>query len=74
MRERKGDVSILVEHFLKSICNEYNIPTKEIEKEAVAMLSERRWSGNIRELRNIIERLVVLSGATITPSDIEKYC
>ena len=74
LRERKGDVSILVEHFLKSICNEYNIPTKEIEKEAVAMLSERRWSGNIRELRNIIERLVVLSGATITPSDIEKYC
>lgn len=74
LRERKGDVAILVNYFLKSICKEYNIPIKEIEVEAVAMLSEKRWSGNIRELRNIIERLVVLSGATITTEDIERYC
>ena len=74
LRERKGDVAILVNHFLKSICQEYNIPTKEIDAEAVASLSEKRWSGNIRELRNIIERLVVLSGTTITQEDIERYC
>ena len=74
LRERKGDVAILVNYFLESICREYNIPTKEIDAEAVARLSDRRWSGNIRELRNIVERLVVLGGATITREDIESYC
>ncbi len=74
LRERKGDVAILVNHFLKCICREYNIPTKTIEAEAVAQLSEKRWSGNIRELRNVVERLVVLSGTTITKKDIEQYC
>ena len=74
LRERKGDVAILVNHFLESICREYHIPTKEIDAEAVAQLSEKRWSGNIRELRNIIERLIVLSGTTITREDIERYC
>ena len=74
LRERKGDVAILVKYFLNSICNEYHIPTKAIEDDAVAKLSDRRWSGNIRELRNIIERLIVLSEATITSSDIDKYC
>ena len=74
LRERKGDVAILVNHFLKSICREYSIPTKAIDAEAVRMLSEKRWSGNIRELRNVVERLVVLSGTTITRKDIEQYC
>ena len=74
LRERKGDVEVLVNHFLKSICKEYNIPAKDIDAEAVALLSEKRWSGNIRELRNIIERLVVLSESTITKEDIEEYC
>ena len=74
LRERKGDVAILVNYFLESICREYNIPTKNIDAEAVAILSEKRWSGNIRELRNIIERLIVLSGERITREDIETYC
>ena len=74
LREREGDVAILVNHFLESICREYHIPTKTIEKEAIALLSEMRWSGNIRELRNVIERLVVLSNSTITTTDIERYC
>ena len=74
LRERKGDVAVLVEHFLESICREYRIPTKRIEAEAVALLSERGWSGNIRELRNVIERLVVLADETITARDIEEHC
>ncbi len=74
LRERKGDVAILIKYFLKSICREYNIPTKSIENKAVEQLSEKRWSGNIRELRNVVERLVVLSGTTITKKDIEQYC
>ena len=74
LRERKGDVAILVKHFLKSICQEYRIPTKSIEPQAVELLSEKRWSGNIRELRNVVERLIVLSGTTISKSDVEQYC
>ena len=74
LRERKGDVAILIDYFLDSICQEYHIPIKAIDKEAVSQLSERYWSGNIRELRNVIERLVVLSGEGITLNDIEEYC
>jgi DNA-binding NtrC family response regulator len=74
LRERKGDVAILIKHFLESICREYNIPTKKIENKAVELLSEKRWSGNIRELRNVVERLVVLADETITREDIERYC
>ena len=74
LRERKGDVAVLVNHFLESICKEYRIPTKEIDAEAVALLSEKRWSGNIRELRNVVERLIVLADKTITKEDIEEYC
>ena len=74
LRERKGDVAIRIDHFLDSICREYHIPTKSIDKAAITKLSERYWSGNIRELRNVIERLVVLSGEGITLNDIEEYC
>ena len=74
LRERKGDVAILVKYFLDSICREYHIPTKEIDDMAVALLSEKPWSGNIRELRNVIERLVVLSEERITSNDVDAYC
>jgi DNA-binding NtrC family response regulator len=74
LRERKGDVAILVKYFLESICREYQIPIKEIDDKAVAMLSDKAWSGNIRELRNVIERLVVLSEERITADDIRNYC
>ena len=74
LRERKSDVAILINHFLESICREYNIPTKKIDTEAVKILSEKRWSGNIRELRNVVERLVVLAGKSITKEDVEEYC
>ena len=74
LRERKGDVAILINHFLENICREYHIPTKGIDAEAVTILSKKSWSGNIRELRNIIERLVVLSNEKITVEDIERYC
>ena len=74
LRERKGDVAILVNHFLKSICREYGISTKTIEYETVAKLSEKHWSGNIRELRNVVERLIVLTDKNITKEDIDRYC
>lgn len=63
-----------MEYFISKICDEYGIPAKEITPEAVDALKQMRWSGNIRELRNVIERLIVLSGESITADDIAVYC
>jgi DNA-binding NtrC family response regulator len=64
---------MLVDHFITNICAEYTLPKKAIEAEAIAALARMRWSGNIRELRNVVERLIILSGERITVSDIELY-
>ena len=74
LRTRRGDVPVLINHFIGRICEEHNIPRKPIEAEAVEQLSKMRWSGNIRELRNVIERLIILSGERITLGDIRMYC
>ncbi|MBQ7855792.1 MAG: sigma-54-dependent Fis family transcriptional regulator [Alistipes sp.] len=74
LRSRRGDVPMLIDYFIGRICEEYNIPRKPIEAEAVEALSKLRWSGNIRELRNVIERLIILSGSRITVQDIHLYC
>ena len=74
LRTRHGDIPMLVSHFITNICNEYNIPVKPIESSAIETLSKMRWSGNIRELRNVIERLIILSGNRITADDISLYC
>ncbi len=74
LRARHGDVPMLVDYFISHICAEYEISRKAIEAQAVVALSKMRWSGNIRELRNVIERLIILSGERITQSDIELYC
>ena len=74
LRERNDDIPMLVDHFVKQICSEYDLREKEISKEAVEALKEMRWSGNIRELRNVIERLIVLSDDRITMEEIMAYC
>ena len=74
LRERSSDIPELVDHFIENICAEYNIPPKPIEREAVEALRSMPWSGNIRELRNVIERLIVLSGEKITLDDVKLYC
>ena len=74
LRERTEDIPQLADHFIARICAEYGIAPKSITPEAVEALKEMRWSGNIRELRNVIERLIVLSGDTITLDDIAVYC
>jgi len=73
LNERKDDIPLLVEHFIESVCNEYGRPKKEIEENAVKLLQEVDWTGNIRELRNVIERLIILSDKKITKSDVETY-
>lgn len=74
LRSRYGDVPMLVDYFVGNICDEYGVPRKAVEAQALAALSKMRWSGNIRELRNVIERLIILSGERITLQDVELYC
>jgi two-component system, NtrC family, nitrogen regulation response regulator NtrX len=62
----------LVDYFLTNICAEYGIAKKNIEDKALQLLQAHYWTGNIRELRNIVERLVILSDKTITTSDISE--
>jgi two-component system, NtrC family, nitrogen regulation response regulator NtrX len=73
LANRIDDIPELVEHFANSICEEYGIPVKSIEKNAIKLLQECPWTGNIRELRNVIERLIILSGKSITIDDVKTY-
>ena len=73
LADRRGDIPLLVEHFIEKICGEYSIAPKGIAPTAVELLSAMPWSGNIRELRNVVERLIILSGESITASDVERY-
>jgi len=70
LNERKEDIPILAEHFLKIICVQQGIPTKQISEKALHTLQNINWRGNVRELRNIIERLVILSGEMIDNEDV----
>ena len=71
--DRREDIPALIDHFIKIVCKEYGIPCKKIEKDAVNTLTKLPWTGNIRELRNVIERLIILSQHKITSSEVEKY-
>ena len=73
LNERKDDIPILAAHFLAIICEDQGLPLKEIDKSGITALKDVNWTGNIRELRNIIERLVILCGDTITGSDVSLY-
>ena len=73
LRERKDDVPLLVERFLHDIANEYGDKQKSITPEAIKMLQNMPWTGNIREIRNVIERLVIMCNTEITKDDISKY-
>ena len=71
--ERKDDIPMLVDYFCEQICSEEGIRGKAFDAEAVAALQERSWTGNIRELRNVVERLIILGGQTITKGDVEAF-
>jgi len=73
LNERKDDIPLLVERFLEDICEDYGIAKKPISDDALKMLQDYNWTGNIRELRNIVERLVILSGKGITREDIRNH-
>ena len=71
--ERKDDIPLLVEHFIEQICSETGMVPRPIEKDAMQLLVNKPWTGNIRELRNVVERLLILSGSSITASDVKAY-
>lgn len=73
LNERRDDIPMLTDHFLDQICCEYGVAKKGIEKDASELLRQYNWTGNIRELRNVVERLVILSGKTITREDVSNY-
>ena len=71
--ERKEDIPLLVEHFNKLICNEMGISSKTFSEDAIVALQARSWTGNIRELRNVVERLLILGGSSISKNDVEMF-
>lgn len=71
--ERKDDIPLLVDHFIDQICSETGMTPRPIEKDAMKLLVNKSWTGNIRELRNVVERLLILSGASITAADVKDY-
>ena len=73
LNERREDIPLLVEFYLELIANEYGQAKKAIDKVAMDLLVNNNWTGNIRELRNVVERLIILSGKDITKEDIENY-
>ena len=74
LREHPDDIPDLVEHFIRTIAGEYGREPKPIRPEAMALLQGMPWTGNIRELRNVVERLLILSGEEITAEDVKNYC
>ena len=73
LNERKEDVPLLTDYFLQQVADDYGQPKKLIEKKAIEALQNHDWTGNIREFRNVIERLVILSGKTITEEDVFNF-
>ena len=73
LNERIEDIPLLVDFFAAQICSEQGIAVKAFEPEAIKALQQKQWTGNIRQLRNVVERLIILAGAKITKEDVEMY-
>ncbi len=73
LNDRKEDIPLLAEHFINIVCTDYGMPAKSISKTAIAELQKKDWTGNIREFRNVIERLIILCGKEITDKDVKQF-
>ncbi|MDX9695652.1 MAG: sigma 54-interacting transcriptional regulator, partial [Bacteroidales bacterium] len=73
LNDRKGDIPLLAEHFNQLICGDYGVPKKIIKPDAIKELQKISWTGNIREFRNVLERLIILCDKEITGDDIIAY-
>lgn len=74
LNERTDDIPLLAQHFLNLLCTENGTPVKSISAEAIKELQKRNWPGNIREFRNVIERLIILGGKEISDKDVKQFC
>jgi DNA-binding NtrC family response regulator len=73
LSKRKSDIPILISHFSKLISKEQGIETKEFNSDSLKLLEDYEWSGNIRELRNVVERLIILGGNPISKDDVNLF-
>ena len=73
LNERRDDIPLLANHFIGMVCNEHGIPRKKFDDKALQELQKTDWTGNIRELRNIVERLIILCGDVITGEDVKMF-
>ncbi len=73
LNDRLGDIPLLTEHFNHLICNEYGVGLRTIEESAIKELSKIEWTGNIREFRNVLERLIILCPDKITGKDVVSF-
>lgn len=71
--ERKSDIPLLVNFFIDQICSETGMAPRQVDADALKLLVDKSWTGNIRELRNVVERLLILSGSRITAQDVKDY-
>ncbi|MDD6252921.1 MAG: sigma-54 dependent transcriptional regulator [Bacteroidales bacterium] len=71
--ERKEDIPLLINYFIDQISTESGMPKKAVSPEAVKLLQEKSWTGNIRELRNVVERLMILGGNPVSAQDVKDY-
>lgn len=73
LNDRRDDIPLLVDHFIRLVCGEYGIAPKQLSDDAMKALQQYNWTGNIRELRNVVERLIILSGDVITEKEVALY-
>ncbi|RZP15188.1 MAG: sigma-54-dependent Fis family transcriptional regulator [Flavobacteriales bacterium] len=73
LNERREDIPLLIQHFAKKISEEQGTTCKEFSKKAITMLQKYDWTGNIRELRNVIERLIILGGEQVSETDVKLF-
>ena len=73
LNDRLGDIPLMVDRFLEDVGTEYGQSKKTMDRKALELLQKYNWTGNVRELRNVVERLIILSGKTITTEDVENY-
>ena len=73
LNERRDDIPLLIEHFSAKIAEEQGITVKNFSKKAVELLQKQDWTGNIRELRNVVERLIILGGKEISEDDVKAF-
>ena len=73
LEERISDIPLLIDYFIKQICTETGMPEKTFSPEAVALLQEKKWPGNIRELKNVVERLLILGDQTVSAQNVRDF-